>query len=319
MINQILDAVRQAWPALEIEQPVPNHMYYVLQSRRRVIFFLFAPDDTHHPLVVVKMNRDPAYNHLLKQSVERARQVRTLLDPTMQATVPSMRLLKPINGLAGVAERALPGQPLETSIIGSNGHARLANGCCAFADWLVRFQACTRGDSLEITLDGLEPILFRPLAELSGVGDTRKLLVKDIARALLGLQIPLVWAYGDAHPSNILLSRDLVSGVVDWEGATPNQWPVFDWFQFTLSWTQELIKARYPSMDRVERATTACALLSGQPNTRLATVLRQQTARFLSAIDLDPELALPLFLVFLVGYYWFDDKETLVQRVLAQL
>jgi hypothetical protein len=316
MINQILEAVRQAWPTLEIDWPVPNHVYYVLQSRRRVIFFLFAPDNTHHPLVVVKMNRDPAQNHLLEQSVERAQQVRTLLDPDMQATVPSMKLLEPINGLVGVAEKALPGRPFDTSTVSDT---MLANGCHAFADWLVHFQACTRSSSLEITRGVLESLLLPPLEGLPGADDTHKSLVEDIAEALVGLQVPLVWAYGDAHPSNILLNDGVVSGVVDWEGAAPGQWPVFDWFQFMLSLAQELIKAQYPSMNRLQRETAACELLIGQPNTRLAAILHQQTTRFLSAINLHPELVLPLFLVFLIGYYWFDGKEALVQQVVAQL
>ena len=265
------------------------------------------------------MSRDPAHNHLLERTVERAQQVRTLLDPTMQTTVPSMRLLEPINGLVGVAEKALPGRPLDTSTVSGNRDTMLANGCRAFADWLVHFQACTRGSSLEITRRTLESLLLRPLEELPGIDDTHKSLVGDIAEVLLGLQVPLVWTYGDAHPSNILLDNGIVSGVVDWEGATPGQWPVFDWFQFMLSLAQELIKAQYPSMDRLQRATAACELLIGQPDTQLAAELHQQTARFLSAINLRPELALPLFLVFLVSYYWFDGREALVQRVLAQL
>jgi hypothetical protein len=72
-------------------------------------------------------------------------------------------------------------------------------------------------------------------------------------------------------------------------------------------------------MNRLQRETAACELVIGQPSTRLAAILHQQTTRFLSAINLYPELALPLFLVFLIGYYWFDGKEALVQRVLAQL
>ena len=319
MINQILDAVRQVWRTLEIKQPLPNHMFYVLQSRRRVIFFLFAPDNTHHPLVVAKMSRDPAQNHLLERSVERAQQVRALLDPPIHATVPSMTLLEPVNGLVGVAEKALLGRPFEISAGSGSRDAMLANGCRAFADWLVHFQACTRSSWLEITRDVLESLLLRPLEKFPGVDDIHKLLVEDIADALLGLQIPLVWAYGDAHPSNILLNDGAVTGVVDWEGAAPGQWPVFDWFQFMLSLAQELTKAQHPAMNRLQRATAACELLIGQPNTRLATVLHQQTTRFLSAINLCPELALPLFLVFLIGYYWFDGKETLIQRVLAQL
>ena len=316
MINQILDSVRQAWPSLGIDRPVPDQLYFVFQSRRRIIFFLFAPDNTRHPLVVVKMNRNPAQNHLLQQSVERAQQVRTLLDPRLQATVPSMKLLEPINGLVGVVEQALPGRPFDTSTVGDT---ILANGCRVFADWLVHFQACTQSCSLEITQGVLESILLSRLAEFPRVDDTHKLLVEEIAGALVGLQVPLVWAYGDTHPSNILLKNGMVSGVVDWEGASSGQWPVFDWFQFILSLSQELLKALSPSMNRLQRATAACEFLIGKSDTRLTAVLHQQTVRFLSSINLHPELIMPLFLVFLIGYYWFDDKEALIQRVLVQL
>jgi hypothetical protein len=318
MINQILDAVRQVWHTLEIDRPVPNHMYYVLQSRRRVIFFLFAPDSTRYPLVVVKMSRDPAQNHLLEECVERAQQVRALLDPAMMATIPKKSLLRPINRLAGIAEKALPGRPFEISAVAGSRDTTLADGCRAFSDWLARFQTCTQSGWLEITRGVLEPLLLHPLEAL-GVDDTHRALVEDIAEGLVGLHVPLVWAYGDAHPSNILLNGGTVSGVIDWEGASPGQWPVFDWFQFMLSLAQQLVKAQHPSMNTLQQTIAACELLMKPPNTRLAVVLHHQTIRFLSSANLCPELVLPLFLVFLIGYYWFDDKEALVQQVVAQL
>lgn len=319
MIQQLLDEVRRAWPVLEINQPAPNQMRYVLQSRSRVIFFLFAADNTDHPLVILKMQRDPAQNHKLERSVQRAQQVRMLLDGSIRATVPAMSLLLPINGLVCVAEKALPGRPLESALLSNDCDRIVAKGCRAFADWLVHFQACTCCSWLEISREALELLLFRPLEKFIGVDDTYRALVEDATESLLGVEVPLVWAYGDAHPSNILLNEGTVSGVVDWEGTSPERWPTFDWFQFVLSWAQELIKAQDPSLNRLQRATAACQLLTRHPITPLAAVLQQQTARFLSAINLDPELALPLFWVFLIGYYWFDNKEALIRSVLANI
>ena len=316
MIAEILDAVRQVWHTLEITEPMPNSIHYVLQSRHRVILFLFAEGNGSHPLVVVKLARTPAQNHLLERSVKRASHIRTLLDDEMKATVPLMSLLRPINGLLGIAEPALPGEPFETATATSSWDT-IANGCAVFADWLVRFQAHTRMSSQVITAHQLESVLSNTLEKISVMDHRSQTWVKALSKELIGLQIPLVWAYGDAHPSNILLENGRVSGVVDWEGATSGQWPVFDWFQFLLSLAQELIKARC-HVDRVQRAVMACRMLAGPPTTRLAKILQEQTERYLSLIGLDPKLALPLFLVFLIHYYWFEDKGTLLQRVLTE-
>jgi len=86
-----------------------------------------------------------------------------------------------------------------------------------------------------------------------------------------------------------------------------------------LSLTLQLVKAQHPSMNTLQRTIAACELLIEPPNTQLAAVLHQQTVYFLSSVNLCPELALPLFLVFLIGYYWFDSKEALVQQVVAKL
>ena len=315
MITTILESVRQVWHFLEIPQPMPDSMQYVLQSRRRVIFFLFAQDNAERPLVVVKLTRDPTQNSLMKESVHQAQHVRTLLDETLRTTVPAMSLLEPVNGLLGVAEKALPGFPVTTAAIGSASN-RAEISCSAFAEWLALFQSFTQTGLFTVTRNWIESI-FNPLEKTTGM-ERQKQLIKNLSMELVGLEIPLVWAYGDAHPSNILLLNERISGVVDWEGVAPDQWPIFDWFQFVLSLAQELIKAKYPQ-DRLQRAIMACTLLIGQPDTQLAATLQQQTRRFISHIGLEPELALPLFLLFLIRYYWFDDKETLVKRVLSEV
>ncbi|MFW6116432.1 MAG: phosphotransferase [bacterium] len=251
--------------------------------------------------------------------MEVAQQVRAMLDADLQETVPKMCLLGPINGLVGVAENALPGQPLEIAATNNRRNTALASNCRAFAQWLIRFQTCTQGCVTQIDRGVLESLLMHVLERSPGANDTHEWVTDEIADKLLGQQMPLVWAYGDAHPSNILIKDGLVSGVVDWEGAEPGQWAVFDWFQFTLSLAQELLKAKDPSMDRLQRAVTACELLIRHPNTREAMILQEQTASFLSMLNLCPGLTRALFLVFLIAYYWFEDKEALVHSLLDQL
>lgn len=320
MINKILKNVRDIWDTLETGCPEPKHMSYVLQSRRRVIFFLFDAENPSHPLVVVKMSRAPSDNLILEQSVERTQQVRILLAPDIKNTVPAMKLLEPVNGLSGAAEKALPGRPLEVSSLNNNYDTVLMNNCGAFAEWLIRFQTCTKNSSLEITGEVIESFLSRPPEKLSSISGVHRSAVKNvITKELLGLRIPLVWVYGDAHPSNILTKNGAVSGIVDWEGTAPGQWPVFDWFQFILSMSGELIKAQYPAMSKLERTTTACKFLIEDPASGLAKIMQQQTRQFFSAISLAPESILPMFLVFLIDYYWYDDKETLLQQILPGL
>jgi hypothetical protein len=319
MIDQILTAVRTVWHGLEIDKPLPDRVYYIMQSRRRVIFFLFDAYETAQPLVVVKMNRDPAQNRSLEQSVQQLQQMRILLDTAIRDTVPPMMFLPPINGLVGVVEKALPGQPFETALVTRNRTSMVEEGCSAFAAWLVCFQACTQHKNFTVTHASVESLVLSPLRRLTSVEHKHKALLNNIAEALINLRVPLVWSIGDVHPSNILLNNKRVSGIVDWEGGSPDRWPTFDWFQFLLSLAQELIKAQHPGMTKLQRATMASKLLIERPTTPLAAVFHRQTTRFFSFTHFDPELVLPLFLVFLVNDYWFEPKESLVSEVLASL
>lgn len=317
MIQQILDSVSGVWDALGIGESMPPEMHLFLQSRRRTVFFLFAPGNMSQPVAVVKMSRHPAQNDILKQSVKRCQEIRQFLDPGTRATVPGMCLIEPINGLVGVVEQGMRGRPIGTFAGDRNREKTVREECNAFAEWLIHFQAYQRNEWVEITDAVLSDILLRPLEQLASVNEAHRSWLNDRAKALLGVKLPLVWAYGDAHPSNILLSNGRVSGVVDWEGAAPNQLPVSDWFQFSISLAKELIKAQSTSMSELQRTSAACAVLLGEEHSRVGKIIREETTRFFSAIGLSPDLAAPLFFVFLIGYYWFPEKESLVTQVLA--
>ncbi len=324
MIDRILEAVRPTWPDLEIGYPMPDHMTWALQSRRRIIYFLFAPNQRDYPALVVKLCRNTAENHELEQYLKRAQAARALLDADTGRTVPTMCLLEPINGLSAVAEKGLAGQPIDLTGWNRNQSSLVEASCSSFADWLLHFQRCTRSGQIQITRE--------TLGELSGllekeyhVDESLRRKAEGIFAPLEGTVMPLVWTYGDAHPSNILLDGRGVSGVVDWEGCRPDQLPIFDWFQYSVCLAQELLKSHTAADTPVARVTEACLTLVQEPRTRIAAVLQDQTRVFLSGLGLGPQV-LPLFLVFLVKYFTLDsnthspqDKQVLVRQVLAEV
>ena len=313
MINQIYANLHQVWHMLELSRPMPTHMRYMLQSRNRVILFFFE-ENSGHPLIVVKLSRDIEHSCLLERSVHCAQQIRARLDDQLRETIPAMSLLPSLAGLAVVAEKFLTGEPIGAAVL--RNKRMVDTSCKAFSEWLVQFQRTQQTGSVVLNQTWLE-MLCRELSQISNIETKCKGKAENELAKLIGSQMPLVWAFGDAHPSNILLKNGRVSGVIDWEGTAPDKWPVFDWFQFVLSLSQEIVKYQYP--DILERAAVACSFLMTPPSTHLAEVLQQQTERFFTAIDLDPELILPLFLAFLIDYYWIDNKEVLLRQVINQL
>ncbi len=86
-----------------------------------------------------------------------------------------------------------------------------------------------------------------------------KQLGGELRRALLGRTVVLSWVHGDYSPQNILMGAGRtgaeVTGIVDWEFATPRQLPVFD--------TAHLVLAARMLVERRELGSVLCRLLTG--------------------------------------------------------
>jgi hypothetical protein len=227
-----------------------------------------------------------------------------------------MVLLPPIYGRCFIVEQGLPGAPMGIVRLDSGGRRIAESAGLAFSSWLAQFQSCTTSGHITVTRPMLHSML-QPVLEELGVDRTGATSVYQVVEPLAGSLLPLVWSYGDAHPTNLLLRDGEISGVVDWEGMQPDRWPTRDWFQFLMSMVQEHLKVHAPRMDAEQRVLAAIDLLLEEPVTPLGRICHRWTQHFFASTDIDPELARPLFLVFLFDYFPRVSRESVIQCAVA--
>ncbi|MBN1483922.1 MAG: phosphotransferase [Chloroflexia bacterium] len=322
MIDILLRRVLDNWAQLYPGSPPPTALQHILQSRRRVIFFLFAPGQLEIPLAVIKLSRHPAQNEQLEKTVSVIRTVRGLLGPPLEQTVPRTISLGQIQDLGCIVESALPGDPmrLDTSLWRSAAVAQ--KNVRAFATWLERFQKkVSTGKQTfngDVLLDQVLLPLERGLAKSPSNFDLSN-ISSLLEQRLQGLPVPLVWSYGDTHHSNFLMQKGQISGAVDWEGAAPKQWPWLDWFQFVFQYAVEFCRKKNPAWDSVVCGKTAIDMLLARPEDRIANILQRETTTFISHLGYDRDLIVPLFITFLARLYWPEHKDLLLSHALAHI
>lgn len=292
---------------------MPSKTNYFIQSRNSVIIFLFPESGSSKPCALVKLNRDPTNNHAFNKWVNNVGMVRSMVTQELRSSIPKTYLLEPINGLLSIIQQYLPGKSFPLSLKKSSLHDNFT----AFSNWLIEFQKCTEESKFTITTEFIESNILNPLSILPGIEKSHVAKTNKLLGNLIGLPLPYGWVYGDTHPSNILIENKCVTGAIDWEGSRPRQLQIYDWFQFLISTVQELLKKSTP--DILERAVMACELMAGQDNSPLSLILKRQNQSFLSRCGLDTRLVIPLFLVFLIDYYWFEKKDALIMNVIDRI
>ncbi len=80
----------------------------------------------------------------------------------------------------------------------------------------------------------LERWVDRPLRLLGGTGGVDRMRSR-LHAAFLGETLTLGWIHGDFVPGNVLADESGVTGIVDWDRATPDDLPVLDVLQFILA------------------------------------------------------------------------------------
>ena len=143
--------------------------------------------------------------------------------------------------------------------------------------------------------------------------------VGEILTPLNGIQTNSGWVVGDTHPSNILINKGIVSGVLDWEGVAENKLTFYDWFQFIFSVVIEYVKANSKGLDHAEVMEHGSSLIFRSSTSRIGKILNRQTDYFLNSIGLPTEKKLNLFVLFLVDYYWIKDKGKVLENLLPGL
>jgi hypothetical protein len=208
-------------------------------------------------------------------------------------------------------ERFLPGQPwpLPTLNFLFQQQAQLIT---QVYDWLVNYQSqCIYGSQI-MDDDILEAMLVVPVVSLlaqAGFGSPVQQQAREMACKLRGLTIPCVHRHGDLHPTNLLFLGDRLQGVTDWEMATPDSWPFYDWFQFVFEYHLELVRKKASAADRQAIVQRTVRALFGS-GSRQEETTRSWTIRFLANYGLSYEVAPLLWLYYAWEVRWPEDKET---------
>lgn len=315
MIDKILLSVQENWGKLWPDTPYPQELRYVLQSRRRVIIFLFDVQRKGNKLVgVVKISRQAEENEQLERAVAHANQIRSQLHGGLLETVPKMILLPPIQGLSCCLEEGLPGDPMYIRGTARSTLGRHRQNWEAWANWLIEFQGQVASDEYIIDSPEIEQMMASHIKsqlvnkpELTCALDN----LTSVAKDLVGMRFQKVWRYGDAHHSNILLHKGVVSGLVDWEGADDGHWPTTDWFQFAFQYLVDVQRAMHPKEDPNSLGMRAINALL-QPRSAIDEMAQEKTLAFLSSWSIEPASMGTLFAVFLAQLHWPWGKDRLL-------
>ncbi len=238
--------------------------------------------------------------------------IRGILDRAMKNTIPIMKVFQLQDLIPGVIEKGIPGYPINV-----NTNIR-ENDYHEFAEWLIEFQSYCSLNQTIISSVFIEKQLERITSEYL-FRDEIIFKIRKILYPLIGIQTTTGWVVGDTHPSNILINKSVVSGVLDWEGVSENQLAFYDWYQFIFSVIIENVKATSRSLPHAEIIRNGSDLLFNQPISKLGKMLNRQTDYFLFSKGLPPELKFNLFILFLVDYYWIKNKREILNKLIPEI
>ena len=323
MLDQITKSVLEHWEQLWPSTSPPRDLRCVLQSRRRVILFLFDARRKGSKLVgVVKICRHADENHRLERSVRLTNTVREHLDGHVLETVPKMILLGPICGLSASLEQGLPGDPMGFGPFPWAITAQHRRNWQAWREWLLEFQRQTACGSVTIDAQMIDQIVIPKLVQALEHDPASSHVISElqtVTRELDGLVIGKVWRYGDAHHSNILNCGRRISGVIDWEGIEADQWPTQDWFQFAFQYLVDLFRIKMPEVPDNELGKKAIETLLQSADSPLGSMIQQQTETFLATLGAKTSVLSPFLVVFLADLYWPWNKADLLKHAWSLL
>lgn len=227
MIEDVLHAAARHLD--EVRPPIGQHCVVQLGSRwlGRAILVLFAPgaDD---PALVIKVDRLPRHHPRLRQELAALQTLERRAD--LRGLVPEPLGLFPVGDALALAQTGIGGTPLTVvlrrRLIPSLGAAEHDHQ--RVLGWVERLHGPVGPSRFEV----LEPadVMARVGAALPQEGRFPRFVsdVRTQAETFGCITIPVLPGHGDLGPSNFLLRRGEVAGVVDWEGGVEQRSPLAD-------------------------------------------------------------------------------------------
>ncbi len=255
----------------------------------RHVIAMVLDDASGEPVLVAKTPRLPGDNARLDREIRNLRLAQAA-HPFGVASVPRVVVAETTPAGTLLIETALPGRRMSPQTVRHEFSACIE----AVISWLIQFQQSTMGpESCDY-----EELLERPLrrsAHLFAYTPEDECLMqrlREITEPLRQRSVPVVFEHGDLCDPNIVIN-ERGAGILDWENATPRCYPGGDLFLF-LAFAEWARAGRYSDADFV-RAVDNTFLPA-------APWVRPYLRRYVDAIQLDPDLLTPLFVVFWTRY-----------------
>jgi len=263
MIEQIEKYLLKKWDSLPLEVAKPREFSFLVQSRHRIVVFLF-PKGAKYPLIVAKISRNETDSVFSKRDFDNRAKIHQIISDSLKKTIALPIELARIANHWVLLETFLPGNAMYISTGRLTMKRNCVNNFKMLFEWLLKFQSQTKGipvifDETKVDQLLIEPIIKCHGAELFPKGFSG--YIADLAGKMKGKKVPTVFSYGDLHHSHILVAKNKVSGVVDWESSATSGLPFSDWFQFLCEYGREMtkkeglnssiLKGHYPSVEKM--------------------------------------------------------------------
>jgi hypothetical protein len=254
MIDLICERLRRADSAELRRLPVSGLVLGIDRDPlAKVTLLLF--DDLGRVCAVAKVARDHRSEPALEQEYAALCHLACAPMTALRRDVPSPILLERVGERLVVVTTAIPGTPMTVGYY-TPGHvgdpAAVRRDFDTAGDWLSRFQTATATTSVtlgdELFRDHIQPVLARYRRRV-GWSDWEAEAFADLEEETCRLPatpMPLGVVHGDYAIGNILVNRETLAGVIDWELSRPGGVQMSDVLKFAASYSSFLDRAAPP-------------------------------------------------------------------------
>lgn len=238
LLDGLLALVRSSWRDLGLPGRPPARLGTLVVGHRRpttgmMTVLLFRPGDAD-PALVAKLPRYGCSAAALQREADALERVWQVLTGPVRQALPRPLGIHDIDGTQVLLQTGVSGRHL----VAETASARLSPGLLArqldqVLSWSLAMQAasCRTVSVDDAIIDAtLEPLAVAALAAVDNDPRVGSLLDKALsqARRLAGSSLPMVVSHGDYWAGNVLVDRQRVRGVVDWERACVDDLPIWD-------------------------------------------------------------------------------------------